>query len=261
MQILVTNDDGIESPSINPLYRALASQHNVTIVVPATNQSGKAQAFTYDRPLSYQSIEKDGIPCYSVVGTPCDCVKFAICHLMKDGRPDLVLSGINIGENAGMSTIYSGTVAAAREGAMWGIPSIAISIWDSNPESLEYAAQWAARFIAEPELFPTKPFHLLNVNFPNCQPEKISGLSLTTMSSVMFIDGYRESKNQHGYSDFQLEGYKPSEQFDRRSDDYALSQGRISVTPLSIDQTHADALLLHSKNEKAWHALWANSKK
>src|SRR5688572_30812114 len=131
MKILVTNDDGILSPVLTVLADALHPDHEVLVAAPSLDQSGMSQAFTHgaDKRLAYKQDSASPYPKYQVMGTPCDCVKVAIAHLFKDRGIDLVLSGINLGENAGMSAVYSGTVAAAREGAMWGIPSLAVSVW------------------------------------------------------------------------------------------------------------------------------------
>jgi 5'-nucleotidase len=239
MRIIVTNDDGVDSPVLTTLANALNLEHQVQVVAPATDQSGMSQAFTHglDRMLSYRLDTASPYPKYQVTGTPCDCVKFAVAHLQKEEKVDLILSGINLGENAGMSAVYSGTVAAAREGAMWGIPSIAVSVWKNSPDHLEYAVQWLLKLLREPAILPIRSGSLWNINFPSCDPDRIEGVEITTMSTVMFVDSYEPVLTEHGLTKFRLVGYKPEANFVAGTDDYALVRNRISITPLRVDQS------------------------
>lgn len=241
MKILVTNDDGIDSPVLTALADALSREHDVLVSAPATDQSGMSQAFTHgvNRLLAYRADSLKPYPKYQVAGTPCDCVKFAVAHLQKDQKIDLILSGINLGENAGMSAVYSGTVAAAREGAMWGIPALAVSVWKNAPDHLENAVQWLLKLLRTPSILPIKPGSLWNINFPPCDPDRIQGVEITTMSTVMFVDSYEPVLTEHGLTKFRLVGYKPEERFAPGTDDYALARNRISITPLQVDQSDA----------------------
>lgn len=246
MKILITNDDGIRSPVLTALADALHREHTVLVAAPATDQSGMSQAFTHgvDKRLGFKADAASPYPKYEVLGTPCDCVKFAVAHLFKATEIDLVLSGINLGENAGMSAVYSGTVAAAREGAMWGIPSIAVSVWQNAPERLSHAVQWLQRLLRRPELLPKRPEGghpgpgaFWNVNFPPCAPSEIKGASVTRMSTVMFRDTYEAVRTEHGITEFRLLGYKPESEFAEGTDDWALARGLISITPLQVSQS------------------------
>ena len=239
MKILITNDDGIDSPVLTTLANTLACEHEVLVVAPAVDQSGMSQAFTHgpNRFLSYRLEAAKPYPRYQVTGTPCDCVKFAIAHLQKGFKFDLVLSGINLGENAGMSAVYSGTVAAAREAAMWDIPALAVSVWKNTPSHLEHAVQWLVKLLRSPTRLPIKAGGLWNINFPPCEPEEIQGVEMTTMSTVMFVDSYESVVTEHNLTQFRLVGYKPTEKFLIGTDDFALFKNRISITPLRVDQT------------------------
>lgn len=241
MKILVTNDDGILSPVLTVLADALHSDHEVMVAAPSLDQSGMSQAFTHgpDKRLAYKQDSSSPYPKYQVMGTPCDCVKVAIAHLFKDRGIDLVLSGINLGENAGMSAVYSGTVAAAREGAMWGIPALAVSVWKNAPDHLEYAVEWLRKLLRGPGAVLPSAGGLWNINFPPCAPSAIEGVEITSMSTVMFKDGYEPHASEHGVTGFRLVGYKPEERFVPGTDDYALVRNRISITPLQISQTDA----------------------
>jgi 5'-nucleotidase len=260
MKILVTNDDGILSPVLTLLADALSNEHEVLVVAPASDQSGMSQAFTHgpERYLVYSADAAARYPKYQVSGTPCDCIKFAVSHLLQDREVDLVISGINLGENAGMSAIYSGTVAAAREGAMWGIPSLAVSVWKNSLDHLENAVAWLLKLLRRPSLLPLRqgdPATLWNINFPACAPEEIEGVEITTMSTVMFEDGYQEAVSERGVPRFRLTGFKPPELFREGTDDYALHRNRIAITPLQVDQSHLGETVRLAGLRSEWEAL------
>ena len=244
MKILVTNDDGIRSPVLSHLAEALHREHQVRVAAPATDQSGMSHSFTHglEKRLAFRADAASPYPKYEVMGSPCDCIKFAVAHLFKSDAADLVISGINLGENAGMSAVYSGTVAAAREGAMWGIPGLAVSVWRDEPARLALAVEWVLRLLRRPALLPKRragggPCAFWNVNFPPCEPGQIAGTAITSMSTVMFRDSYEAIRTEHGLTEFRLVGYKPAEEFRAGTDDWALAQGRIAITPLRIGQS------------------------
>ncbi len=252
MRVLLTNDDGVLSPVLRRSAEALASEHEVVVAAPAQDQSGQSHGFTYgdDKPLFCH--EEAGLPWrfFRIEGTPSDCVKFAVSHLLRENPPDVVVSGPNLGENAGISAIYSGTVAAAREGALWGIPSIAISISERDELHLEHALEWLLNLLRESGSLPAAGT-LWNVNFPACPPENVRGAEFTRMSTVMFRDHYEERKTSHALTGYQLLGYKPQELFESGTDDAALRANRIAVTPLRVSQTH-EAELARLKSREVW---------
>jgi len=277
MKILVTNDDGIRSPVLSLLADALHREHEVRVTAPATDQSGMSHSFTHglEKRLAFRADASSPYPKYEVMGTPCDCIKFAVAHLFKSGEIDLVLSGINLGENAGMSAVYSGTVAAAREAAMWGIPSLAVSVWKDEPARLSHAVDWLIRLLRRPALLPRRhagaqrngdrlagggfaggqPAGFWNVNFPPCEPGEIQGSAVTTMSTVMFRDSYESIRTEHGLTEFRLVGYKPAAEFLEGTDDWALARGRISITPLQVGQSDATEALRVAGLKAYWDAL------
>lgn len=264
MKILVTNDDGILSPVLAAMGDALSREHDVVVVAPSTDQSGMSQAFTHgaDRHLTYRQDAVQPYPVYQVAGTPCDCVKFAVAHLCKDIQPDLVISGINLGENAGMSAVYSGTVAAAREAAMWGIPALAVSVWRNDPEHLDAAVKWLIKLLRKPELLPAgpgmasgAPAPLWNINFPPCAPAEVQGVEVTAMSAVMFRDSYEAGVTDHGITRFRLLGHKPSELFRAGTDDHALARNRIAITPLQVEQSHPEEYRRLAALGPVWQTL------
>jgi 5'-nucleotidase len=272
MKILVTNDDGIRSPVLSLLADALHREHEVRVAAPATDQSGMSHSFTHglEKRLAFRADASSPYPKYEVMGTPCDCIKFAVAHLFQPGEIDLVLSGINLGENAGMSAVYSGTVAAAREAAMWGIPSIAVSVWKDEPGRLAHAVDWLLRLLRHPAMLPKRHVGaqrggdrqaggqlagFWNVNFPPCEPAEIQGTAVTTMSTVMFRDSYEATRSEHGLTEFRLVGYKPAAEFREGTDDWALARGRISITPLQVGQSDEAEALRVAGLKADWDAL------
>lgn len=256
MRILLTNDDGVLSPVLHRAAEALSTAHEVIVAAPAKDQSGKSHSFTHGMG-ALLTCERDASapwPFYRVDGTPSDCVKFAVSHLLKDAPPDLVLSGPNLGENAGISVIYSGTVAAAREGALWGIPSLAVSLPDDTGAHLEFALEWLLGLLATPDLLPA-PGTLWNINFPRCAPEAVAGARFAPMSTVMFRDHYVEAETAHRLPAWQLLGHKPAEEFDPAADDALLASNHVTVVPLRLSQTDEAALKTLKSRESRLEAI------
>jgi 5'-nucleotidase len=242
MRILLTNDDGILSPVLYRVSDVLAKEHDIVVVAPSTDQSGKSHGFTHrpDKLLTCREELHRPYPIFQIDGTPCDCIKFAISQLLRDKLPDLVISGINLGENAGVSAVYSGTVAAAREAALWGIPALAVSMMAETEAHIDFALDWLLKWLRPSGSLPPSlpsPYTLWNINFPACAPEEVQGVEFTAMSTVMFQDHYEEVRTDHGIPGYRLLGRKPSAKFVPGTDDYALRQKRIAITPLQIAQT------------------------
>jgi 5'-nucleotidase len=263
MRILLTNDDGVLSPVLYRSADALALEHEVVVAAPAVDQSGKSHAFTHgaDKLLTFQAEKTANWMLYRVDGTPADCVKFAVSHLLKDRLPDLVISGPNIGENAGISAVYSGTVAAAREAALWNIPGLAVSLsvnpFGNSPAHLDtrldFALEWLRGLLRTPQLLPA-PGTFWNINFPACAPEAVAGARFTGMSTVMFRDRYEKVSSPHGIPGHRLLGHKPAELFEPGTDDDVLRLGYIAVTPLRVSQGDDAALAALRPHEAALNA-------
>jgi 5'-nucleotidase len=240
-RILISNDDGIDAPGLRALYEAVSPIADVTVVAPATERSAIGHAISVYSDLTLVERRRDGrVWGYGLEGTPADCVKFAITRLMKD-PPHLVLSGINRGENIGNSILYSGTVAAAIEGTMYGFPSIAISLAALPPKIpyFDYAARFGsglARFVLKKGL---PEGVLLNVNIPNIPEEEIQGVVVSRQGKSMFEDLFEHQGEKNGLPAFRNIGNKmlySSEGDD--FDDIVLRQNKISITPLQYDLTH-----------------------
>jgi 5'-nucleotidase len=237
MEILITNDDGVYAEGIFALYNSLRKAGNVTVVAPDTQRSAVGHAITLTDPLRVNKVNRRGkFFGYSTSGTPADCVKLAIRSLMKK-KPDLVVSGINLGENTGYNILYSGTVSGATEGALLGIPSIAISLATFIKPDFSRAAEFARKLagLARKNRLPAGT--LLNVNVPAIPPGRIKGVSVTTQSPTSFNDWFDRRTDPHGQTYYWLTG--KFSQKDNRSDSdvTAVNTGHISITPIQFDLT------------------------
>ncbi|MCS7058424.1 MAG: 5'/3'-nucleotidase SurE [Meiothermus sp.] len=235
MRILVANDDGIFSPGIKALAFALRELGEVNVVAPDVEQSGVGHSITFRRPLRFKHTASAGfgeIPAYRVDGTPADCVVLGNQLL---GRPDVVASGINIGVNMGLDLTHSGTVAAALEGASLGIPSIAFSL-DASGEELRFdeAARYAASIVRWVLEHGLPPKTLLNVNFPNRSP---LGIRITRLSTHRYEDSVVKRIDPEGRPYYWVAG-KPTAELEEGTDFWAVQQGYISVTPITLDYTN-----------------------
>ena len=240
--ILLTNDDGFHARGIKCLYDVLSPIYDVTVAAPEKEQSGVSHTFTFMKPLVYREAgESDQMPGYIIQGAPADCVKFAVSTLMKK-LPDIVVSGINDGDNSGLAAFYSGTVAAAREGAFYGIPSFAFSMINRNNPFMPQYAEMAPLLIEEilnaphPQL-DTRVFY--NINFPACDPAASKGFKVTWQSMANYEDFYKmtEDKSSPNYGAYNVFGDRNKIEESTAFDARAVMSGYISVTPLNFDAT------------------------
>jgi 5'-nucleotidase len=234
-RILVTNDDGIFSEGIKLLASALSGLAEVWVVAPDREQSAMGHALTLSRPLRMQRMEERR---YAVDGTPTDCVNLGVLYLLKDNPPDLVCSGINFGMNLGDDVTYSGTVSATFEGTLLGIPSVAFSQEVAEGFSFEPAAAFAGRMIKMllGEELPRDL--LLNVNVP---AGEISGISFTKLGRRVYKQSVIEKLDPRGRKYYWIAGV-PQWHAAEGTDYGAVSEGRISVTPLHLDLTYYPGL-------------------
>jgi 5'-nucleotidase len=234
-RILITNDDGIFSQGIKLLASALSELAEVWVVAPDREQSAMGHALTLSRPLRMQRMEERW---FAVDGTPTDCVNLGVLHLLKGSLPDLVFSGINFGLNLGDDVTYSGTVSATFEGTLLGIPSVAFSQEVAEGFSFEPAARFA-RQVAELLLGQELPPDLLlNVNVP---AGEVRGVSFTKLGRRMYKQSVIEKLDPRGRKYYWIAG-TPQWQVASGTDYEAVSNGRISVTPLHLDLTHYPGL-------------------
>lgn len=241
MNILITNDDGINSPGLLVLRNILQKFGNVTIVAPDKQQSAVSSLLSINKPLRVHKVYKeDKFFGYSVDGSPVDCVKLAVTTLLEH-KPDLIISGINHGKNTSINILYSGTVAAAFEGLLYNIPSIAFSIC-SHALNVDFTA--AEHFINEliPQVIDLqeKENLLLNVNIPVLPSEEIKGFKVTKPSSTLWDDKYEKRTDPFGYDYYWFSGSFIPVDKNEDTDENAIANGYISITPLKIDFFNQD---------------------
>ena len=242
MRILISNDDGYLAPGIEALADALASFADIVVVAPDNNRSGASNSLTLDRPLSVQRAA-NGF--YFVNGTPTDCVHVALTGML-DVRPDLVVSGINNGQNMGDDTLYSGTVAAATEAFLFGLPAIAFSQVQHGWEHVDSAARLARDIVMR--RFDELPSpYLLNVNIPNLPYEQLGRLRATRLGRRHQSAGVIRAQDPRGREIFWIGPPGATRDAGEGTDFHATAQGEVSITPLQIDLTHKPQLELLAK--------------
>jgi 5'-nucleotidase len=255
--ILVTNDDGITSAGIKALVEVASSFGNVYVVAPDKPQSGMGHAITVHSGITVKPIDFDGAKAaFSCSGTPADCVKLGKYHLLKE-KPDLCLSGINHGSNVSLNVIYSGTMSAALEGALEGIPSIGFSLCNNRTDVSLDAAKKVTKtiietFLAQTSLRGTKQSNhnlCLNVNIPDVPYKKIKGIKFCRQGKGNWKEYYEARKNEGGEEFLWLTG--KFENFEKKSTDtdlYALAYNYVTVVPINADMTDYEELV----NIKNW---------
>jgi 5'-nucleotidase len=237
MKILVSNDDGYLAPGVEALADAMASVGEVTVVAPDSNRSGCSNSLTLDRPLSINQAV-NGF--YFINGTPSDCVHIALTALL-DYKPDLIVSGINQGQNMGDDTLYSGTVAAAMEGFLFDIPSIAFSQAHKGWGELESAARVAKEVVNHYIGKLPAPF-LLNVNIPNLPYDQLKRVTPTRLGKRHASEPVIQAQDPYGRRIFWIGPAGKARDAGEGTDFHAVANGHISVTPLRADLTHVSHL-------------------
>jgi 5'-nucleotidase len=238
MRILVSNDDGYNAPGLEALVKALEGLGEFTVVAPETNCSGSSNSLTLNRPLSVRQAS-NGF--YYVNGTPSDCVHIALTGLL-DFRPDLVISGINNGANMGDDTLYSGTVAAATEGYLFGIPAIAFSLVERGWEHLDTAARVARQVVEQQSAQPLQGPILLNVNIPAVPYEALSGMRTTRLGKRHPSEPVIKSSTPYGDTVYWIGPVGTVSDAADDTDFGAIEQLAVSLTPLKLDLTHHEQL-------------------
>jgi 5'/3'-nucleotidase len=246
-RILVSNDDGIESPGIKLLAKvARALSHDVWVVAPELEQSGASHSLTLYRPLR---IRKLGPRRFAVDGTPTDCVLLAVNVILKDKRPSLVLSGVNAGGNLGEDVTYSGTIAAAMEATLLELPAIAMSqhVVDDGPIKWATAELYAPEVIRRLTARPWPRQTLINVNFPDLPPDKVTGIAAAAQGKRKIGDNLSERIDPRGRPYYWIgpmtEGPAGSSAMTGPGTDLgAIAEGKVSLTPINLDLTNPAAL-------------------
>jgi 5'-nucleotidase len=256
MKVLLTNDDGIQATGLHALRKALLEVPGIEldVIAPDANRSATARSITTRTPLWVEEIQfEDGTVGYATDGTPVDCVRFASLGLVG-GEPDLIVSGINHGANLGDDITYSGTVAAALEGAVLGVPAIAVSQQSDKREMdfrfgkhfrFDAAALFAARIVAGLEERPISPGTLLNVNCPALPMDGIEGAAVTRLGKRVYRDKLEleeEDESSRSRRRYRIYGMEPSYRDEEGTDFAAIDAGMISVTPLHFELTDVERL-------------------
>ncbi len=234
MRILLSNDDGYFAPGLAILARALAELGTITVVAPERDHSGASNSLTLDRPLS---VRESANGFRFVNGTPTDCVHLAVTGLLEE-IPDMIVSGINLGANMGDDTIYSGTVAAATEGYLLGIPSLAISLTSKAGRHYETAARVARELVGR---FQRKPFGepvLLNVNVPDIPYEALKGLEVTRLGKRHKAEPVIKATTPRNQTVYWVGAAGSAQDAGPGTDFHAVASDRVSLTPLQMDLSH-----------------------
>lgn len=238
MKILLSNDDGYLAPGLIRLAHMLAQVAELTVVAPERDRSGSSNSLTLVRPLRAETMENGFV---RVDGTPTDCVHLAITGLL-DEEPDMVVSGINAGANLGDDILYSGTVAAAMEGRFLGLPAIAVSMTDPEPEHFETAGRVVLRLLDRLVADPLAPDTILNVNVPDLPWEALKGFQATRLGNRHKAEPVVKDRDPRGRTIFWVGPAGPEQDAGPGTDFYAVRNGYVSVTPLQIDLTRYDTL-------------------
>ncbi|MDR3597574.1 5'/3'-nucleotidase SurE [Clostridium sp.] len=240
MNILITNDDGINAPGIISLAKEVSKEDNVIIVAPREQKSASSHSISLHNPIKIREEVIDGLNCkaYSVVGTPADCTQIGIAFLKED--IDLIISGVNYGLNVGIDILYSGTVSAAIEGAIYGIPSISVSMdltKDNKEEDYSNAIGWLMKVLNIAKEKYLKNDVVLNLNIPSLNDQEIKGVKVCKIGKSTYKNDYILLENNNEDKVYKIKGSRNDIEKDE-TDLYYQSQGYVTLTPLHFDFTN-----------------------
>lgn len=239
-KILVTNDDGVKAKGIGALTEMMREFGDVTVVAPFEAMSGMSAALTIGKPLRLTELKsEEGLRVYACSGTPADCVKMAMNQLFTDEAPDIIVSGINHGSNASIAALYSGTLGAAAEGTVYGIPSVGFSLASHSPKAdfsavIELGKVILNKYFAQ----PAKPGVFLNINFPAVALEDIKGIAFSHQGKGQWIKEFEERTDPYGFNYYWMTGeFFNLEPDDKSADHNLLEKSYVSIVPHRIDTT------------------------
>lgn len=251
MHFLVTNDDGVFADGLAALVNELKKIAEITVVAPDRERSAVGHALTFFNPLRVQTIKQDKkVIVYSSDGTPSDCILLGIYDLMPR-KPDLVISGINRGANMGDDVTYSGTVSAAMEGIIHGVPSFAISLAAFSEVYYDYAASFARKLAKSIVKYGLPPRTFLNVNVPNVPDEKIQGLEITKQGESIYDQRLIKRMDPRGIEYYWITGALPTGEAEEGTDFKAVYENKVSITPIQLNMTNHDLI----EEIKKWEIL------
>lgn len=243
LRILLTNDDGVYAPGLAALEQQLRHLGEVVVIAPATEQSGVGHSITYLTPLVCKSIHRDGRHwAYAVEGSPADCVKLAIAELLHDNPVDVVVSGINSGLNAGINVLYSGTVAAAIEGAFFGVTSVAVSLEHDDDPDYQSAAVIARNVVAGIMKQPEAKGGLFNLNVPTAATQSSSEIKIVPMGLEQYGRRYEKRQDPGGRNYYWALWSETEQPPPEMTDINQLRQGHVTLSPLQFDLTRRELL-------------------
>ncbi len=238
MEILVTNDDGIRAEGITVLADTVRDFGEITMVAPSSQQSATSHAITLHNPLRIEEVEMNR---HAVSGTPTDCVLLSVNGLL-DAKPDIVLSGVNHGPNMGADVTYSGTVAAAVEGTLLGVPSLALSLAGRGDLQFDTPRRFIPYILRKFLEDPPPPLTYWNVNFPNIPPDDVKGVAVTQLGNRIYQDTVVRKIDPRGKPYYWIGGDEPTADLDKGTDFRALHDGFISITPLHLELNHYESI-------------------
>ncbi|KAA5545159.1 5'/3'-nucleotidase SurE [Roseiconus nitratireducens] len=239
MRILLTNDDGVFAPGLAALEQQLRHLGEVFVIAPATEQSGVSHSITYLTPLVGKSIHRDGRHwAWAVEGSPADCVKLAIAELLRDEPVDLVVSGINNGLNAGINVLYSGTVAAAIEGAFFGTTSVAVSLEYDPDADFQSAAVIAKKIVAGIARTADAKGKLFNLNIPTAATQSAAELQIVPMGLAQYGNRYEKRQDPGGRDYYWALWEEPAQPPPEQTDITELRKGNVTLSCLQFDMTN-----------------------
>ena len=247
MKILISNDDGITANGIRCLSENLAQNNEVYIIAPDRERSAAGHSLTLHTPIRVDEVETFGNikRAWVTSGTPGDCIKIGInAILSKEEQPDIVISGINHGPNLGADILYSGTVSCAMEGAMLGVPSIAVSLasMQYEPDNFRFSAKFINALLPKLSQFNFPKKSLLNINIPALDEDDISGVAITELGRKMFTDNYEKRIDPRGKVYYWMAGELITEPVDANTDIAAVRNNKISITPVTYEMTNENTI-------------------
>lgn len=239
MRVLITNDDGIASPGLQALVRAFEGIAETSVVAPEHERSATGHAITLHKPLRAHPavIPGSSVRAWATNGTPADCVALGILDLLPV-RPEVVVSGINVGANLGRDLTYSGTVSGAMEGAIFRVPSLAVSIGAFRNPIFSVAATFAVQLARVVLAQGLSDDTLLNVNVPNLPLEEIAGVEITRQGATRYVSRLEKRVDPRGRTYYWLTGEQVPQEDEEGTDSWALAHGRVSITPIGLDLTN-----------------------
>lgn len=243
MRIVLTNDDGIYSDGIRALIRRLEEEHEVYVFAPDRERSATGHAITLHHPLRAEKVHfRDAqADCWAIDGTPADCVKLGIEGILQE-QPDLVISGINKGANLGTDVLYSGTVSAALEAILSGVPALAVSLAAHEGWDFTFAADFTAQMIDWLSGHPFRRPTLLNINIPSLPKEEITGAAITKLGRRSYTNTFERRTDPRGRVYYWLAGEVVDDLEEEETDIAAIKNNQVSITPISIQLTDLDVL-------------------